>query len=192
MGEPTIRLDRSKPFSTCHGDRTPDDPHVKVHYWQGGKFGANIVLLPFDVNGELVPDDGRVGEYQGTGFDPKTGNATLVKYHPLYDDLRRKYLKAKLDRLTAQARKPENAEPEIEEEDEGPHNAEDDVNFESWLRGEIRYAPHLLRAATKKRFHLVQNDISEIVRELVLEQKLIPEDQVCGNFKRFLNQPAAA
>ena len=196
MAEPSIRLDRSKPFGTCHGERTSDDPHYRVHFWQGGKFGKDIVLLPFDSNGDLVPDDGKTAPYQGLGIDPK-GNKITVEYQPLYDDLRRKYLKARLDRLAASASRGASQEPVIEDDDEhaddglAASSPEDDVNFESWLRGEVRYPPHLIRTAMKKRYHLVQNDMSEIIRELVLEHRLVPENEVCEDLGRALKAKAA-
>jgi hypothetical protein len=196
MAEPSIRLDRSKPFGTCHGERTSDDPYYRVHFWQGGKFGKDIVLLPFDSNGELIPDDGKIAPYQGVGLDQK-GNKVMVEYQPLYNELQRKYLKARMDRLTASASRTTSQEPVIEDEDEhadglGASSPEDDVNFEQWLRGEVRYPPGLIRTAMKKRYHLVQNDISEIVRDLVLEHKLVPEDEVCADLARALKAKAAA
>src|SRR4051812_39126812 len=39
MSEPILRLDRSKPFSECRGERTPNDPHYRVAYWQGQMVG---------------------------------------------------------------------------------------------------------------------------------------------------------
>ena len=196
MADLVIRLDKARPFSTCHGERTPDDPHYRVHYWQGGRFGKSIVLLPFDSNGNLIPDDGRRDKYQGAGFDPK-GGSCLVTYLPLYDEERAAYLKARLDRLNKVAQDHASTEPQLEDEhgdDDGMGHvpAEDLVDFKAWLLGETRYAPHLLRSAMKKKYHLVESDISEIVRELVLEHKLVPADQVCPDLARALKTAAAA
>ena len=196
MAEPKVRLDRSpgRPYSTCHGERTPDDPHYRVHFWQGGKFGKDMVLLPFDSNGDLVPDDGKTASYQGLGIDQK-GNTVSVDYKPLYDELMRKYLKAKLERLARVAEGAASQEPMIEDEhDDDPlgGSPEDDVDFKAWLLGEVRYPPTLVRIAMKKKHHLVQNDIGEIVRELVFEHKLVPAEQVCADLGRFLKTAAAA
>ena len=59
MPEPVIQLDRSKPFSECRGERTPDDPHYRVHFFQVYKVGRDQIQLPFDGNGELIaaPDE---------------------------------------------------------------------------------------------------------------------------------------
>ena len=194
MAEPSIRLDRSKPFSTCHGERHPDDSQYRVHFWQGGKFGKDIILLPFDSQGDLIADDGKLEAYQGLGIDQK-GNVVPTQYLPLYSPVMRKYLEAKKGRLNAIASREASNEPVLEEEhDEDVHisSPEDEVNFESWLKGEVRYSPFLLRAAMKKRYHLVQNDLSEIVRELVLEHKLVPAEQVCADLARALKERAAA
>jgi hypothetical protein len=195
MTELTIRLDKARPYSTCHGDRTRDDPHYKVHFWQGGRFGKEIILLPFDSNGDLLPDDGLREPYQGAGIDPK-GMPCLVMYPPLYDEKQAAYLKARLDRVNKVAQENASTAPQLEDEhgdDDGLGHtpAEDLVDFKAWLLGETRYAPHLIRSAMKKKYHLVQNDISEIVRELVLEHKIVPEDQVCADLARALKKAAA-
>lgn len=45
---PTLRLDRSRDFSTVHGERMVGDSHVRVFFYQDG--------LPFDAGGSLVLD----------------------------------------------------------------------------------------------------------------------------------------
>jgi hypothetical protein len=68
------------------------------------------------------------------------------------------------------------------------------VNFESWLRGEVKYPVYALRAAAQKRFSRTypMNDFkSALIEDLVLEEKLVPEDQVCAEQARFLPKTAA-
>lgn len=48
MTDAVVTLDRSKAFSTVHGERTPGDPHYGVHFFQDG--------LPFNAGGELMMD----------------------------------------------------------------------------------------------------------------------------------------
>jgi hypothetical protein len=40
MADPVIRLDKTKAYSTNHGDMTPDDPMYRVAYWQGAKWAG--------------------------------------------------------------------------------------------------------------------------------------------------------
>lgn len=46
MAEPKVRMDRSRDYSTIHGERTPGDRHAAVHFYQDG--------LPFDSQGVLI------------------------------------------------------------------------------------------------------------------------------------------
>ena len=43
-----LKLDRSRPFSTVHGERTAGDPHAQVHFFQNE--------FPFDAQGNLILD----------------------------------------------------------------------------------------------------------------------------------------
>lgn len=44
---PKVRLDKSRAFSTVHGDRPTGDPHAAVFYYQNElPYGADEVLLP--------------------------------------------------------------------------------------------------------------------------------------------------
>src|SRR2546429_444017 len=67
MAEPVIRLDQSRAYSENRGEMRPDDPHYRVAFFQGeplkvirnGKPATIAVTLPFDAQGDLVPDDGK-------------------------------------------------------------------------------------------------------------------------------------
>jgi hypothetical protein len=199
MADPVIRLDKSKPFSTVHGERMPDDPHYKVHYWQGGRLNGKTVQLPFDSQGELVADDNRNAAYAGTGQDSK-GNVVPVTYQPLYTPLMRAFLKAKTDRI-AQIAQPAKDAPVLEEDgdkadataDDLGGQADDEVNFVSWLKGEAEYPTDLLRKAARKRFGKNYLAIKpDLIVDLVLDEKIVPEDQVCVALKRYLPQSVAA
>lgn len=44
---PKVRLDKSRAFSTVHGDRPPGDPHAHVFFYQNElPYGADECLLP--------------------------------------------------------------------------------------------------------------------------------------------------
>jgi hypothetical protein len=201
MTDPVIELDKSKTYSTCHGERTEDDPHHLVAFWQGGQITLDgkkkIVTLPFDVHGNLVPDDGRTEKFEGRGID-KNGNSIMVKYDPLYNADMRRYLNAKLDRSKQLASK--QPEPDhIEDEDTGSalfseldSGADDDVNFAAWLRGQANYPAYALRDAAQKRFSKKYHKIvPDLVVDLVLDEKVVPEDQLSTQFKRVIDQAAA-
>ena len=202
MSEPTLRLDRSKTFSECHGDRTEDDPHYRVVHWQGGKLGGHIVLLPFDAHDDLVPDDGKTEPYKGKGID-KSGNLIEVTYQPLYSPLMRKYLAAKLARLAAQAAQravPADELGLIEDEDDGSF-ADDlgqkpggGVDLVAWLKGQQNYRPQQIRAAVQAKYHrnVSPLSINQIMVELVLDEKLVDENELAPHFFKVLPKAEAA
>lgn len=43
-----VRVDRSRPFSTVHGERPPGDPHSAIFFFQDG--------IPFSAEGIMLPD----------------------------------------------------------------------------------------------------------------------------------------
>lgn len=178
--EPVLRLDRTRPFSTVHGDRVPEDPHYRVHFWQDD--------LPFDVNEVLVPDDEKRQPFSGP--DPNREGHT-VQYRPLYTPQRALKAQQKLDRLRkgAKAMRP----PEVV--DETSPKAEQqaavtELNFAAWLRGEVQYETWQVFAAFETRYHRKTHKQGDVVSELVLEFKVIPEDQVAPWFKKYLESSA--
>ena len=191
MAEPTIRLDKSRPYGENRGEMTPEDPLYHVHYWQGGKMGGKIVLLPFDSQGNLVPDDGKTAPWRGRNAEGKE-----VEYHPLYNAERRAYLDAKKKKMASAAVPDPNEIQDDEREDGEDTPLDEEVNFESWLRGQAKYPVHLLREAAKKRFSRTYpaNDKFKmsLIEDLVLDERLVPEDQVCAELARYLPKQAAA
>jgi hypothetical protein len=179
-----IRLDPSKPSSEVRGERCVDDPHYRVAAFQGYKVGKKTVLLPFDATGELVPDDGKTTPWDGVNVESKP-----VKHYPLYND----NMRALVERLTKRAKErlldPDAAVDEEEAEETAAGEANDpadDVNLVSWLKGEERYMPTLIRAAVKKRYHVQHREIPPLVVHLVDDEKLIPREQVCKELAKFL------
>jgi hypothetical protein len=191
MSEAKITLDRSRIFSENRGERTPEDPEYRVHYRQGGKVGGHIILLPFDVHGNLVPDDGKTAPWAGTNSEGKP-----CTYHPLYTKSMRDYLRSKLERMKQIEAAPGTVtelDGSGDSEDLGAGAPEDEVNFVSWLKGDVRYPAGLIRAAATKRFaKKYGSKLSEIVVDLVLDEKILPEDQVCPELAKFLPTAVAA
>lgn len=193
MADHVIRLDKSKTYGENHGDMTTDDPLYKVTYWQGGVMGGHKINLPFDVHGELVPDDGKREPFKGRGTD-RHGNVVEVTYNPLWDDKMRAYVAAKKNRAAQIA--VQKSDPLYIEEDEGLQDgdsidgsADDDVNFVSWLKGEARYQPHVIRAAAKKRFSKnYQKIVPDLVIDLVRDERIVSENELSPQFKTVLAQ----
>jgi hypothetical protein len=186
MTDVVIRLDKSKPSSEVRGERTPSDPHYRVHFNQGRKFNGKMILLPFDVDGVLVPPDPEHMEpYAGLDTDGKP-----VMHKPLYD----KDMLALLDYVRAKAAGAAvatGAGNPIDDNDAEEDSVED-VNLIAWLKGEARYTPTERRAAAKKRYHILYKDDAEMVRGLVLDEQIVPEDQVAPALAGYLKAKVAA
>lgn len=188
MSNMSIRLDRSRFYSECHGERTPEDPHFKVHYWQAFKVGKKKVLLPFDSRGELVEDDGRTEPWQGIV------EGRPVTFFPLYTQEMRDLVARLSEKLKGgkNGAASRDADEESEEEDApvGPTPSDDVdyVNFVSWLRGEVKYEPHLLFKAARARYHKNYTDIRQLVEDLVIDEKLVPEEALSPRLARYLPQ----
>jgi len=185
MPEPVIQLDRSKPFSECRGERTPDDPHYRVHFFQVYKVGRDSIQLPFDGIGELVPDDGKVAPYPGT-VDGKP-----IVFHPLYNEKMRDLvvkLKRKLAEKGPQAELEEDAEPEIA----GKSDPGAGIDLIAWLKGKTKYRPAQVQEAIKAKWFVNATTREEMARFLVLDQKLVPANQVCTDLQKYLTTDAAA
>ncbi len=189
MTEPVVRLDRSKTFSENRGEMTPEDPFYRVRYMQGGTLIDNgkrhTVLLPFDSNGDLVPDD-RKGPYKGRDAEGKE-----VTFKPLWNDRMRKYLQAKLKRASQTAMQP--SEPTIDDgapgeeiDPLGPAIEGEDVNLVAWLKGEASHEPHEIRTAVRKRYGRTHGRISDLVVDLVFDEHLVPEAEVCAELRQHL------
>lgn len=191
MGEPVIRLDKSKPYGTNHGDMMPEDPMYRVRYWQGGtlvhKGKKHTVQLPFDIEGELVPDDGKP-EFKGKDTEGKD-----VTYKPLYTELMKLYRDAKLKRIAALAPVTP-SEPTIEDGDGADEDAlgststTDEVNLQAYLRGEADYQVFAVRKAAQARYGVNQARIGDLVIELVLDHHLVPEDQLSPRWKALIQE----
>jgi len=196
MPDPVIRLDHSKTFSTNHGEMTPDDPHYLVRFWQGGtlvyKGRRHTVLLPFDANGALVPDDGKTAPYKVPTVD-SNGKSIEITYHPLYSEIQREYLAARLRRAKQTVQETASNQPTIEDDESGAEDPlgstseSDDVNLVAWLRGEADYKPHKIRTAVRERLGRMHPSITDVLVDLVYDEKMVPEDQVCPRLKEYLD-----
>lgn len=182
MSEVEIRLDKNKPYSLNTGQMTPDDPHFNVAYWQGEKVSGKMVLLPFDANGNLVPDDGRTEPWMGVDADGKQ-----VKYFPLWNNDRRALLKKRIDRAGKAL-----VQNSVEEDEEDTVDSlASEVNFAMFLRGQANYPWTLLRAAAKRQFSVNFTSNKQLVEDLVLDFNVVPAAEVCQDLRRYLPSDAA-
>jgi len=178
----TITLDKSKKFSTIHGERMPDDPQYKVHYCQDD--------LPFDSQGNLIPDDwgDNMKEVYIEGED---GSKRRVIYKPLYNKAMRDKVAKKLARLKkGQAKLDEKDEVQIMEEDESRDQASEDVNLEAYLKGKMVYPAFMIFAAYQKRFHKKTHRLRDVVADLVYDERIIPEAEVHPRILSMIDQAA--
>jgi len=165
---------RTHAYSTIEAsERTPEDPFFLVRFIQDS--------LPFDANGNLVPDDGRRTTFVAPGPEGKP-----ITYHPLWTDAMRKVLDKKMKRINAAARTKAPAEDDIEDDVNAREVESELVNPKDWLMGDAEYPFFLVQAAVKKRWGVSLRDAAEIVRFLVLEEQLIGKDDVAPKFKRYL------
>lgn len=174
MTDPTVRLDEARPYSQCHGERTPEDPHYHVRFFQGGTLGKKRILLPFDAEHNLVPDDGKKEMWKGKDVEGKD-----VFYYPLWNDDMRKYLALKIKQLGEQA---------VVEEDTINEDARtiDHVNIEQWLRGQAKYDWADLVNKCRSQFGFNAVSKREMVFRLVMEEEVLKPDQLHSSLRSLL------
>lgn len=165
-----LRMDRGKAFSSVHGERAPNDPHAKVMFYQDG--------LPFDSNGIYVE-----------------GLVTDARLLAVAERKLKKLAKASgskdADSPAADSVSGLPADDGDEDDDDDkpltPGNpGADDVNLESWLRGEAQYQWFSISAAISKRFGRRVTGVADAVLLLVAEEKIVAADQVAAPLKQHL------
>lgn len=188
-----VRLNESKPFSQNRGDMMPDDPHYHVAYWQGeqikvtrkGKSVKAWINLPFDSEGNLVPDDGKKEPWQVLLPQGPNGGMVPVTHHPLWTDDMRALLAKKQKELAERT--------DDEKEDIDPDWAASRINWVGWLKGTEKYDQwYILQAGAKKTFGKVYNAKKDMVADLVLERGIVAPEQLCKEFAKMLPQGQGA
>jgi hypothetical protein len=178
-----ITLNELKPFSENRGDMQPDDPCYIVAYFQGedirvtrkGKPTKIRVLLPFDAQGELVPDDGRTGTWAG-----KDAEGKVVTHRPLWNDDMRALLTKK------QKEAQENAEEGVSETQTDIDWASGRVNWMGWLSGQEKYPWEVIVVAGKKTFGKSYMNKRDIVEDLIVERKIMSADRLSQELKALV------
>ena len=156
-------MDKSKYFSSVHGERAPNDPHAGVSFYQDE--------LPFDGEGllmvDLVPEHKRelvarrLKKLNGAPPEPKPVIPTAV----IADD----------------------DEDEDDDGGEGEPGSGDgdtdkvtpgEVNLEAWLRGEANYVWFSIPAAIRAQFSKNVVTKTDAVTFLVEEEKIVTPAQL--------------
>ena len=176
-----IRLNENKPYSENWGEMTPEDPLYRVKYFQGRKIKSAttkktiMVLLPFDADGDLVPDDKRQAPFIGIGPDGKP-----MSYHPLWNDDMRQ-LVAKLEE-EARSR----ADGDEDGDDIDMNWVTDRVDFVGFLTGSATYEWNVIQEAAKKKFSTVYTSKRDLVVDLVVERKVVAAERVNPSLAKYL------
>ena len=142
MSAPTLKLDRSRTFATCHGE------NLTHAYEQDG--------LPFNFQGELVL-------------------RLVTKEQKVLVD-------KKLKRLAKLASNAPGDEPAVADDpetaaEESDADAGTEMNFEQWLKDEVRYEPHAVFKEAKRRYSKNFSNYRDLAEFLVLEENICgPED----------------
>ncbi len=158
---PRLRLDRSKPFATIHGQRHPDDPHLRAKFQQDGihydSEGLHIDSLIADDETRALVDrrlkrqarsaPKKDGAGEGSDGDPGDGSSGS--------------------------------------------SGDDDVNLEAWLRGEAQYQWFAITKLVRDRFKMNITKQADMVDFLVNEQKVIPLADVDPKLAALLTKTQA-
>lgn len=148
-----LRLDRSRPHGTIHGERPPGDRHQQAHFTQDG--------ITFDSQGfhidELIEDD---------------------KVRALVDRRLKKQGAPKADDDDAGSDNAETDPPPTG----GGSPASTDVNLEAWLRGEEKYQWFTITKTVRERFSNNITKATEMIEFLIYDQKIIPEADLAPEF----------
>lgn len=173
--DPKGQVLKTGAYSTIHAsERTPEDPWFSVVYMQDD--------LPFDANGNLVKDDNRTAPFQGMGPDGKP-----ITYHPLWTDAMRKTRDRKMRKIIEMQKSKSTVADDEPEDAEIEEIRSDAVNINDWLMGDMDYRWELVQRAIKRRFSVSLPSVSEGVRFLVYEAKIMARENIADKYKRYLS-----
>lgn len=160
MASPLLRLDRSRVFSTVHGERAPDDPMAGIHFFQDG--------LAFDAQEVFVEG------YLNDGNDKGGKLRALV-------ERRLRKLQGQTTAADAEAEVAANDPPLPGEKKEDGN----DLNLNAWARGEAQYLFAQVREAIASRYSLKVKDQRGAV-EALIDQKVVLEADLSPTFKQLI------
>lgn len=153
-----VRLDRSRDYSTIHGERRPDDPHHAVHFYQYG--------LPFDAHGELIADHPEIEA------DPRKKLAM--------EKLMKRAAKVKIE-------KPEGDAPGELLDDDGEEDGDKpELNLVMWARGEQKWPWQQVSDAIAARFGKRVTDKKGAV-EVLIEEQIIAAGALSNELRKLVS-----
>lgn len=175
MSDVFVRMDRSKPFSTIHGDRGPGDQHQFVQFKQDG--------LPFDAEGKLLieaisVDDTKNREKAKRLIERAKARAGGEKA-PAVPEPQKASDQDSLNTGTDET-----------DHDSGAGGGAGEVNLEAWLRGEQKWPWFQIAAAIRTRFAKNVTKQADAVQFLVRDEKIISDADVTEAFRSYLTDEA--
>jgi hypothetical protein len=154
-----VRMDRSKYYTTVHGEREPGDPHAGVVFMQDG--------LPFDGDGVLMDE----------------------RLSLICSDAEQAHAERLRERAAKAAeRKSKPADDEGGDDGEVGEKDPNSVNIEAWLRGEQKVEWFALAAAIRSRYHKGVNNRRNALIFLVEEEKVLPLSQLAPEHAAVLQK----
>ncbi len=154
-----LRMDRSRYYSTVHGEREQQDPHARAVYMQDG--------LSFDGEGFLIAE-----------LVPENKKAAV--------EARLKKLSHAEKKHASPATAADDGDfGPTGQDSQQPGETAGGVNLESWLRGEERYPWFQVAGAIRARFNRNVNNQTDAVIFLA-QEGLVPPDQMAENFQKLL------
>ena len=172
IAPPKVRMDKSRAFSTIHGDRVPGDPHCGVMYRQDG--------IPCDAEGYFL-------------FD----HPDLQKRGPEGDKLRKVAAKKIERQLKIDAKKPppvvraesdDDDEEDVDDAEDGEKEEEllDPINLEMWLRGEQEVEWQEVTQEVARRYKKRIAKMGDAV-EFLVKEGVVPKAQLRKSFQKFVD-----
>ncbi len=157
-----VYLDRSRDFSTVHGDRTKDDPHHRVNAFQNG--------LPFNASDELIYDHP----------DVQDNEANRAKADRLI---------ARAQKLLDRARS--SGVSDEDDDDEGSEEVNDEiggaVDLGAWARGVADWPWQEITNAIARRFSKRIKDKHDAL-ELLLTEKVVQPGQLSKQHRAIVDR----
>lgn len=169
----TLKMDKSRPFATVHGDREANDTHVRVSFFQDG--------LPFDAAGNLVL-------------------SVIENDQKLLDLARRKSSKFKSNAQPQEETSVVSAPPppqlladesyddvdsegaEAQDPDDVSQGDIDAINLTEWAKGNIKYSWFKVRDAFRQRYSINVSSANDAI-DFLLSEGVVSE----GDLRRGSN-----
>ena len=159
-----VYLDRSRDFSTIHGEITKSDPHFGVAAYQNG--------LPFNHQDELIVDSPEIVS------DPKL-QARADKL------LARAQKAAEYSRQRKASKDEDLDEDEVDDEDEDGEAGPGPVNLGAWARGQGEWPWQEISNFIARKYSKRVADKRAAI-ELCLEQHVVTQNQLSRSHRKLI------